>query len=152
MCESSKSPRTRDVISGPLQCYPVRLHPGEEIYSTLLEFVRANNLTSAFVLSCVGSVVRAKLRMANGELIQHVEGHFEIVSLVGTLSGGDLGHLHICLSDEHGEVIGGHVLGDLVVYTTAEVMIGNTSGVTFSRPDDPETGFDELLIERTEKL
>ncbi|XP_059145980.1 bifunctional protein GlmU-like [Physella acuta] len=149
MCEPDVKNTENSVISGPLQCYPLRLHPGQEITGTLLEFVRANNLTSAFVLSCVGSVTKAQLRMAAGELIRYFEGHYEIVSLVGTLSGGERGHLHISLSDEHGEVIGGHVIGDLIVYTTAEVMIGNTAGVAFSRPLDQETGFDELVIEKT---
>ncbi|KAH9499635.1 hypothetical protein Btru_074319 [Bulinus truncatus] len=149
MCEAGG--RNRTAVSGPLRCYPVRLHPGEEIYSTLLDFVRSNNLTSSFVISCVGSVVSADLRMANAEVIRHVEGHYEIVSLVGTLSGGNSGHLHVCLSDEHGDVIGGHVLGNMVVYTTAEVMIGNTEGLKFSRPEDHETGFDELAIEVDER-
>uniref|UniRef100_A0A0B6ZZ14 PPC domain-containing protein n=1 Tax=Arion vulgaris TaxID=1028688 RepID=A0A0B6ZZ14_9EUPU len=114
-----------EAISGQFQCYPLRLHPGQEIYSSLLKFVRSNHLTSAFILTCVGSVTKAHLRMTNTEATKHYEGHFEIVSLVGTLSGGEKGHLHICLSNERGEVIGGHVMGDLIVYTTAEVMIGS---------------------------
>ncbi|KAI8784819.1 bifunctional protein GlmU [Biomphalaria glabrata] len=149
MCEAD-SRRHANVASGPLQCHPLRLHPGDELYSTLLHYVRANSLNAAFIMSCVGSVVSADLRMANAEVIRHLEGHYEIVSLVGTLSGGDGGHLHISLSDEHGDVIGGHVMGNLVVYTTAEVIIGNVEGVQFSRPEDPETGYDELMIEKAE--
>lgn len=72
------------------------------------------------------------------------EGPFEIVSLVGTLSAG--GHLHISLSDKEGHVIGGHVVGDLIIHTTAEVVIGYCSGFTFSREYDSQTGFKELVV------
>jgi len=46
-------------------------------------------------------------------------GPFEITSLMGTLAAG--GHLHISLSDADGHVIGGHLVGDDVIHTTAEV-------------------------------
>src|SRR5690349_10638989 len=44
-----------------------RLHPGAEIKSALLEFAKSRNLASACVVSCVGSVTSAKLRLANAE-------------------------------------------------------------------------------------
>ena len=69
----------------------------------------------------------------------------EIVSLVGTLSDGS-GHLHASLSDAQGKVVGGHVLGDMVVFTTAEVVIGECEQVTFKREMDPRTGFGELIV------
>lgn len=68
----------------------------------------------------------------------------EIVSLVGTLSDG--GHLHVSLSDAQGVVIGGHLLGDMVVFTTAEIVIGECEQVTFKRELDPRTGFGELTV------
>jgi predicted DNA-binding protein with PD1-like motif len=40
------------------------------------------------------------------------------------------------------------VIGDLNVFTTAEIMIGQCTDLNFTRPDDPETGFDELSIEK----
>lgn len=68
----------------------------------------------------------------------------EIVSLVGTLSAG--GHLHVALSDAQGHVVGGHVLGDMVVFTTAEIVVGDCSELKFTRPFDPRTGFPELAV------
>lgn len=65
----------------------------------------------------------------------------EIVSLVGTLSDGN-GHLHVSLSDAQGGVVGGHVLGDLIVFTTAEIVIGECEQITFKREMDPRTGFE----------
>lgn len=67
------------------------------------------------------------------------------MSLVGTLSGG--GHLHVSLSDKQGNVIGGHVMGNMKVFTTAEIIIGECTELVFDRPLDDKTGFDELRIQ-----
>lgn len=73
-----------------------------------------------------------------------VKGKHEIVSLVGTLA--DEGHLHASLSDKNGHVVGGHVMGNMKVHTTAEVVIGNCDMLSFTREFDDETGFDELVV------
>ena len=73
------------------------------------------------------------------------EDHFEILCLSGTLSAGE-GHLHIALSDNKGKVIGGHVIGNMPIFTTAEVVIGELPDVVFERPFDEETGWPELEI------
>jgi len=67
------------------------------------------------------------------------------VSLVGTLSG-DTGHLHISLSDAQGHMIGGHVIGGLYIFTTAEIVIGECSDLKFTREHDDSTGFLELVM------
>jgi len=67
----------------------------------------------------------------------------EIISLVGTLSGG--GHLHVGLSDYAGKMVGGHLL-ELVVDTTVEVVIGDCSSLSFTRTYDDSTGFHELQV------
>ncbi|KAK6181401.1 hypothetical protein SNE40_009257 [Patella caerulea] len=131
-----------------MQCYPIRLHPGQEIRQCLLDFIKEHGLKAAFIITCVGSVTQARLRMASGQEIKDLKGPFEIVSLVGTLSGGEGGHLHISLSDTEGNVIGGHVIGNLTVFTTAEVMIGECEEAIFIRQDDAETGFDELVVQK----
>lgn len=76
----------------------------------------------------------------------HLSGRFEIVSLVGTLNPD--AHLHICLSDAEGRTVGGHVLGDLQVFTTAEVVVGEATDLQFSREMDDRTGFPELEVRR----
>ena len=67
----------------------------------------------------------------------------EIISLAGTLSGG--GHLHVGLSDALGKMSGGHLL-ELIIDTTAEVVIGDCSALAFSRNFDQSTGFNELSV------
>ncbi|KAK3092376.1 hypothetical protein FSP39_002124 [Pinctada imbricata] len=95
-------------------------------------------------MTCVGSITRGKIRMADSVTIKDLDGHFEIVSLVGTLSAG--GHLHISLSDVNGDVMGGHVAGPLIVFTTAEVVVGECEGALMSREPDSKTGYNELVI------
>ena len=73
-----------------------------------------------------------------------LEGNHEIVSLVGTLSGG--GHVHASLADGKGSVIGGHVLGEMIVLTTAEIIIGECLQLIFSREMDSKTDFKELVV------
>ncbi|XP_063429383.1 bifunctional protein GlmU-like [Mytilus trossulus] len=130
----------------PVTCYPLRLHPGQEIKESLISFVNKNKLNAAFIMTCVGSVTHASLRMSDSKTVKEYEGSFEIVSFVGTLSAG--GHLHASLSDKDGNVFGGHVMGNMIVYTTAEIMVGECSGALFSREHDTTTGFKELLIEK----
>ncbi|KAJ1155769.1 hypothetical protein NDU88_008498 [Pleurodeles waltl] len=132
-----------------LAVYALRLGPGEEIVTALLKFVKDKKLQAPFVITCVGSVTKATLRLANftatntNEIV-HLNEKFEIVSLVGTLN--ETAHLHISLSDKDGKTLGGHVIGDLEVFTTAEIVIGECSSLQFTREMDERTGFPELVI------
>lgn len=74
-----------------------------------------------------------------------LRGRFEVVSLVGTLNPE--AHLHISLSDAEGRTLGGHVLGGLQVFTTAEVILGDALDLDFTRELDPKTGFPELVVQ-----
>eukprot|EP00092_Neocalanus_flemingeri_P092007 GFUD01116731.1.p1 GENE.GFUD01116731.1~~GFUD01116731.1.p1 ORF type:complete len:151 (+),score=51.62 GFUD01116731.1:137-589(+) len=136
-----------------LTVHPIRLHPGVELKSTLMKYVKDNDLVAPFIMTCCGSLTKATLRLAshtpadgNNKIVSYEE-HFEICSLVGTLSGGG-GHLHIVLGREDGSTVSGHVVGDLVVFTTAEVVIGECRDAVFTRPFDEKTGFDELKVEK----
>ncbi|XP_033979735.1 bifunctional protein GlmU-like [Trematomus bernacchii] len=139
-----------------LQVFSLRLGPGQELLGALKDFVDQNRLKAPFIITCVGSVTKATLRLANAtaentnEVLQ-LSGRYEIVSLVGTLNPE--AHLHICLSDAEGVTVGGHVLGGLEVFTTAELVLGEAGGLAFSREMDERTGFPELVVKQrtTEK-
>ena len=77
--------------------------------------------------------------------------HMEIVSLVGTVSSIGGHHLHISLSDKDGHVIGGHVFGEMNIFTTAEVVIGECLDMHFTREFDHQSGFDELVVNHHKK-
>lgn len=129
------------------QIYAFRLQPGVDLKKELLAFAKENNLRAAYILSCVGSLQAAELRMAGADTIKKWEEKMEIVSLVGTLFKGGC-HLHICLTDSFGLAVGGHLLDGCIVYTTAELVIGEAMELEFSREIDPQTGYLELSVEK----
>eukprot|EP00090_Calanus_glacialis_P005233 TRINITY_DN14044_c0_g1_i1.p1 TRINITY_DN14044_c0_g1~~TRINITY_DN14044_c0_g1_i1.p1 ORF type:complete len:151 (-),score=55.52 TRINITY_DN14044_c0_g1_i1:78-530(-) len=136
-----------------LTVHPIRLNPGVELKSTLMKYVADNKLVAPFIMTCCGSLTKATLRLAShtpadgNNKIKTYDEHFEICSLVGTLSG-EGGHLHIVLGKDDGSTISGHVVGDMVVFTTAEIVIGECKDAVFTRPFDQKTGFDELKVEK----
>jgi uncharacterized protein len=86
------------------------------------------------------------MRFANQQQGASATGHFEIVSLVGTVSTNG-SHLHIAVSDSLGHTIGGHLLEGNLIFTTAEIVIGYTNKYTFTRKEDGSTPFKELQVE-----
>jgi predicted DNA-binding protein with PD1-like motif len=81
---------------------------------------------------------------SRNEILELNDRH-EIVSLVGTFDSEQHCHLHTSLSDGEGKTIGGHVF-EMTVFTTAEIVIGTAPLLLFKREDDPQTGFDELVV------
>ncbi|PWA28263.1 hypothetical protein CCH79_00019696 [Gambusia affinis] len=146
-----------------LRVHAVRFGPGQELLGSLQALVEERRLRAPFIITCVGSVTRATLRLANATAtntnefspavqvltrfcsqVLQLSGRYEIVSLVGTLNSD--AHLHISLADAQGATVGGHVLGGLEVFTTAEVVVGDAVDLRFSREPDPRTGFPELVV------
>jgi predicted DNA-binding protein with PD1-like motif len=97
------------------------------------------------LISAVGSLSVAQLRLAGAAEATAIHGELEILSLSGTLSP-DGAHLHIAVADRRGEVLGGHLCAGSLVRTTAELVIGLLPEWRFSRQLDPATGFAELRI------
>jgi len=123
-----------------------RFHPGEDLLDVLVAWSNANEFRAPIVLTCVGSLSTASLRMAGAKRTDVLAGTFEIVSLVGTLAE-DGAHLHLAVSDEAGAMTGGHLMSGSIVRTTAEVVIGELGDIVFRREIDPATSWDELVVE-----
>lgn len=128
-----------------MRTYALRLHPGDDLRQQLLAFVAQNNLKAATVLTCVGSLTTATLRLANQSRPTVYQGHFEIVSLVGTLSVNG-SHLHLSFADSTGRTLGGHLLDGNRIYTTAELVLGVLDDVDFRRETDPVSTYQELVV------
>lgn len=112
--------------------------------------VQQERISAGAVLACVGSLTDIRLRLANQESSSIWKGHFEIVSLVGTLSVNG-SHLHLSASDSTGRTIGGHLLDDCLIYTTAELVIGVMPELIYTREPDPTFGYKELVIRKKQK-
>jgi predicted DNA-binding protein with PD1-like motif len=102
--------------------YALRLKPGEYLKESIEKFVKDNTIKAGWMVTCAGSLTDYVIRPANQSDSLTGSGHFEIVSLTGTLSPDGL-HLHISLSDSTGKTIGGHLMNGCKIYTTAEIIM-----------------------------
>ncbi len=103
------------------------------------------------VLSLVGSLSVACLRLSGALTTARIEGPLEIVSATGTVCPSGL-HVHIGVADDSGIARGGHLLPGCIVRTTAEVVLCDLSlEWRFERADDEATGYKELVIARQGK-
>jgi predicted DNA-binding protein with PD1-like motif len=125
--------------------HALRLKPGDDLRQSLTAFAKEHNMRAGAMVTCVGSLTVATLRLANQEGPSVYRGHFEIVSLVGTLSVNG-SHLHLAVSDSTGRTIGGHLLDGCRVYTTAEIVLSELAGLEFRREPDPTFGYQELVV------
>jgi predicted DNA-binding protein with PD1-like motif len=144
-CYAQQAP-TAMSPSSSLTAYALRLKPGDDLRQQLTAFVAAHHLEAGAVLTCVGSLTDVSLRLANQEEATRYHGHFEIVSLVGTLSASGGGHLHLAVADSTGRTLGGHLLDGCRIYTTAEIVLGALPALRFTREPDPTFGYQELVV------
>ncbi|QJW90618.1 DNA-binding protein [Spirosoma taeanense] len=139
-----------DPIGASMQTYSFRLRPGQDLKQQLDDLIRQQRIGAGVVLTCVGSLTDVTLRLANQEGPSVWHGHFEIVSLVGTLSANG-SHLHLSVSDSTGRTLGGHLLAGCKVYTTAELVIGVMPDLTYTREPDSTFGYKELVVRKRKR-
>ena len=127
-----------------MKTFALRLKPNQDLKEELIKFSKLNNIHSGFILTCVGSLKKAVLRLADLE-VKPFNENFEIVSLTGTICLDEV-HLHISIADRDGKVIGGHIKEGCIIFTTAEIIIGLSEDFVLSREFDKITNFKELVI------
>ena len=130
-----------------LKTITIRLKPGQDLMREMDRLAHDHQLEAACVLTCVGSLTTAVLRFANKGHTDTLNGHFEIVSLTGTLSKHG-SHYHISISDGSGKTVGAHLMEGCKVYTTAEIVIGVIEGVSFQRTMCDQSGYPELDVKQ----
>jgi predicted DNA-binding protein with PD1-like motif len=124
-----------------------RLKPHEDLRQSIMDFASRNHIRAGVIVTCVGSLEQFNIRFANESNGNSQKGHFEIVSLTGTFNESSM-HLHLAVSDKTGKTIGGHLLENNLVYTTAEIAIAELNDVEFDRETDPVYGYKELVIKK----
>ena len=125
--------------------YVFRLKPGKDLRKSIEAIVNEKNIEAGWINTCVGSLTDYTIRFANQQESSNGSGHFEIISLTGTVSVNG-SHLHICISDSTGKTIGGHLLEGCKIYTTAEIVLGYTTAYEFIRKKDGTTEWEELQV------
>ena len=128
-----------------MKVVPLRLKPGADLHGALDAWMGEQEAQAGCLISAVGSLSVAKLRLAGASEATLIRGDLEILSLSGTLSR-DGAHLHIAVANGTGSVIGGHLCPGSLVRTTAELVIGLLPEWRVRRELDPATGYAELEI------
>jgi len=128
-----------------MQNYTFRLKSGQDLFDSIEAFVNEKRIQAGCILSGVGSLTHATLRLADREVLSEYEGPFEIVSITGTVSVHG-SHLHLSISDGDGKTIGGHFESGCKIYTTAEIVIAAFNDVVYKREFAEDSGYDELTV------
>jgi predicted DNA-binding protein with PD1-like motif len=123
-----------------------RLKPHQDLFDSIETFVAEKKIEAGCVLSSVGSLTHATLRLANRSDYSEYEGYFEIVSMTGTISKNG-SHIHVSISDGDGVTIGGHLISGCKVYTTAEIVLAVFEDVIYARELlENDSGYEELVV------
>ncbi len=106
----------------------IRMDPGEEILETMQAVAEKEKVLLAEV-SALGAVNDFTVGVFKTDekkyYANHFQGHFEIVSLTGTITtmeGAYYAHLHMSAGNEKGEVFGGH-LNRAIISATCEMVL-----------------------------
>ena len=129
-----------------MQTHAFRLKPGDDVKQEIDALVAGKGIKAGYIATAVGSLTHYNVRFANGD---SATGHFEVVSLVGTVSVHG-SHLHISVADGDGKMIGGHLQDGNKVYTTLEMVVVETKDLVFARENDGSTPWKELVIRKAE--
>ncbi|MFW6732799.1 MAG: PPC domain-containing DNA-binding protein, partial [Synechococcus sp.] len=81
-----------------MKVMPLRLTPGADLRRALETWMGKQPEQAGCVISAVGSLSLAQLRLAGASQAKAIHGELEIISLSGTLSP-DGAHLHIAVAD-----------------------------------------------------
>lgn len=130
-----------------MENYTFRLKSGQDLFEAIQVFVQGKNIEAGCVASAVGSLNRAVLRFANRDSYSEIGGHFEIVSITGTVSVHG-SHLHLSISDRDGKTIGGHMESGCKIFTTAEIVILAFNNVVYKREFAADSGYEELAVKQ----
>lgn len=132
-----------------MQIITFRLKAGQDLLDEIETVVAGKNIQAGCILSAVGSLTHATLRLANREYYSEYDGHFEIVSMTGTVSVHG-SHLHISISDGDGKTTGGHLVPGCKIYTTAEMVLAVFDDVVYKREYAEDSGYEELVVKNNE--
>ncbi len=126
--------------------YTFRLKSGQDLFDAIEVICEGKTYRSRVCVERRGQPEHAPLcGWRTGNLYSEYDGHFEIVSITGTVSIHG-SHLHISISDEDGKTIGGHLNSGCKIYTTAEIVIAEFDDVVYKREFAEDFGYDELAV------
>ena len=129
--------------------HAIRLRPDQDLRKAIQQYVNEHHIKAGWIVTCAGSLTEYNIRFANMQQGTTGKGHFEVVSLTGTISENG-SHLHLSIADSTGRTIGGHLLEGCKIYTTAEIVLVESGSLIFTREKDGSTPWEELQIKTAE--
>ena len=130
----------------------LRLRPGTDVLLGLEEACKRAGINNGVFLSAIGSLdgvqfcnpvelPEKKAGYGYGETL-HLTGPIELTSASGIICHDDAGntnlHVHISLSDRHGNAHGGHLVEGTKVLLTVDVILAEIEGLVMGRKFDQE--------------
>ena len=132
-----------------MKTHCIRLTYGNDLKESIKQYCISNKIQAATILSSVGCLYECNIRLAGGKDFYTNKTAYEIISLNGTVSMNGI-HLHISLSDNQGNMIGGHLENGCFINTTCELILLELEDVIFNREFDENTGYKELVVKSVE--
>jgi predicted DNA-binding protein with PD1-like motif len=126
-----------------------RLIPGQDLRFEIERFAKECEVKAGCVISLVGNLTNVCLRMADGKTVKEWTGSYEIVSATGTISPEE-SHIHIAVSDQEGNVVGGHLKMGSIVGVTVELVLLAFEDVIYAREYEASTGYEMLVVKNSE--
>lgn len=129
----------------------LRLDDGQDLFATLTEFVRREDIQAAAVVSGIGMVRRATIGYWDGSRYQPHEltVPHELVALHGSIARADRApsiHLHIAVAGPDHHIVGGHLM-QATVGVLHEILLVTFPGHIFGRPMSETFGLRMLDLE-----
>ena len=129
----------------------LRLKPGTDVLLGLEEACKRSGINNGVILSAIGSLdsphfcdvveLPTKAGYGYGEVL-HLTGRIELTNASGISCRDDEGntnlHVHMTLTDRHGNAHGGHLVEGTKVLLTVDVIIAEIEGVVMGRKFDEE--------------
>lgn len=130
----------------------LRLRPGTDVLLGLEEACKRAGINNGVILSAIGSLdgvqfcnpvelPEKKAGYGYGETL-HLTGPIELTSASGIICHDDADntnlHVHISLSDRHGNAHGGHLVEGTKVLLTVDVILAEIEGLVMGRKFDQE--------------
>jgi uncharacterized protein len=129
----------------------VRLDDGEDLFESIAEFARREDLRAAAVVSGIGMLRRATIGYWDGSQYQpeQLTVPHEVVGLQGSIArveGAPSIHLHVAAAGPDCRLIGGHLIR-ATVGVLQEIFIETFPGRSFGRPIVESFGLRVLDLE-----
>ena len=129
----------------------LRLEDGQDLFETLVEWARREEIRAAAVVSGIGMFRRATIGYWDGTQYrpQEIAIPHEVIALHGSVARADGApslHLHAGLAGPDHRLVGGHVIR-ATVGVLQEVLVETFPGRTFGRPIAESFGLRMLDLE-----